>query len=36
MYLHACHIVGMTLPPVIAADATAANAVGGETSESTA
>ena len=36
VYLQACHIVGMTLPPVMAAEATAASAVGGDTSESTA
>ena len=36
VYLQACHIVGITLPPVIAAEATAASAVGGDTSESTA
>ena len=36
VYLHACHIVVITLPPVIAAEATAASAVGGDTSDSTA
>ena len=35
-YLQACHMVAMTRPPVIAEEATAANAVGGETSERTA
>ncbi len=35
-YLHACHIVAMTRPPVIAEEATAASAVGGDTSERTA
>ena len=36
VYLQACIIVGIALPPVIAAEATAASAVGGDTSESTA
>ena len=36
VYLQACIIVGITLPPVIAAEATAASAVGGDTSDSTA
>jgi hypothetical protein len=34
--LRVCHIERMTSPPVMAADATAASAVGGLTSESTA
>ena len=36
MYFHACHIVAIMSPPVIAAAATAASAVGGVTSDSTA
>ena len=36
VYFHACHIVAIVLPPVIAAAATAASAVGGVTSDSTA
>ena len=36
VYFQACHIVAIVLPPVIAAAATAASAVGGVTSDSTA
>src|SRR6476469_1174903 len=36
VYFHVCHIVLITEPPVIAAAATAARAVGGVTSDRTA
>jgi hypothetical protein len=36
VYFVACHMVGIVLPPVIAEEATAASAVGGDTSDSTA
>ena len=36
VYFQACHMVPIVLPPVIAAAATAARAVGGVTSDSTA
>jgi hypothetical protein len=36
VYFAACHIVRIVSPPVIAAEATAASAVGGETSDRTA
>jgi hypothetical protein len=36
VYFHVCHMVAITRPPVIADAATAASAVGGVTSESTA
>jgi hypothetical protein len=36
VYFHVCHIVLITEPPVMAAAATAASAVGGVTSDSTA
>ena len=35
-YRRVCHMVGTSRPPVIAAAATAASAVGGDTSDSTA
>ena len=36
VYFQACHMVAIVSPPVIAAAATAASAVGGDTSDSTA